>query len=169
LPDCDYSENGAYFVTICTKNRQHFLGAIKNQEMYLSQIGTIAHEYWLNIAKHFSYVHLDEFIVMPNHVHGIIIIDKDDEHRRNEALPRSYTGPYPYFSKISPKPDSLSSIVGAYKSAVSRQCHELGYKDFAWQSRFYDRVIRQEEGLETIQEYIKSNPINWGSDRNNLI
>lgn len=166
LPDCDYCENGAYFITICTKNRQHFFGKIEDQKINLSVIGKIVEEEWLKTPKIRPYVILNEWVIMPNHFHGIIIIDKPD--RRNEVPPRSYIGPHPYFSQISPQPDSLSSIIGSFKLIVTKRCHRQGFAYFSWQERFYDRIIRQEEGLETIQEYIKSNPINWESDRNNF-
>lgn len=71
----DYSSNAAYFVTICTQNREHFFGKIVNQKMILSEIGKIADKFWYEIPNHFPYIKLDAFIVMPNHIHGIIIID----------------------------------------------------------------------------------------------
>ena len=81
LKNWNYGWNGAYFITICTQNRIHYFGEIENREMQLSKIGKMAEKYWYEIPKHFPFVKLDAFIVMPNHIHGIIIIDKpDDEH-----------------------------------------------------------------------------------------
>ena len=76
LQSWDYSNNGAYFITICTQNRNHFFGKIQNQEMHLSEIGKLAEKYWLEIPEHFPFVELGNFVVMPNHFHGILIINK---------------------------------------------------------------------------------------------
>ena len=76
LQSWDYSNNGAYFITICTQNRNHFFGKIQNQEMHLSEIGKLAEKYWLEIPEHFPFVELSNFVVMPNHFHGILIINK---------------------------------------------------------------------------------------------
>jgi len=111
---------------------------------------------------------LGEYIIMPNHVHGIIKI------RRDEALPRlykdiPYSGPHARMSKISPKAGSLPVIIGSYKSAAAKHIHALqNGKKFQWQSRYYDTIIWDEDSLQNIYDYIKNNPINWQYDRNNL-
>jgi len=92
--------------------------------MKLSKIGEVAKKYWSEIPKHFKDVFLDKWIVMPDHIHGIVVIEKDDDiKRRNEAAPRSYNGEYKHFSKISPKPNSLSTIIGSFKSICTRRIH----------------------------------------------
>lgn len=163
----DYSQSGHYFITICTKNKNKFFGDIIGGKMELSEIGKIAVKYWLEIPKHFSFIVLDEFVVMPNHVHGIITIDYGDDGR-DEALPRLYMGKYPQMSKISPKSKSLPVIIGSFKSVVTKTINQKYPKNnFAWQERFYDHVIRNERELNNVKNYILNNPGKWHLDRNN--
>ena len=167
----DYSQNGMYFVTICTKNREEFFGKIEDGEMIFSDVGKTANEFWREIARHFPFVNLDEYIVMPNHLHGIMEINKNGSNMhacRDEAMPRLYTGEYPKMSKISPKSGSLSVMIGSFKSIVSKMVNKQ-YPNitFAWQPRFYDHIIRNERSLGEIREYIKTNPKTWKRDRNN--
>jgi len=168
LKDYDYSQNGIYFLTICTKNREEYFGSIVNKEMILNEMGKIAENFWKEIPNHFSNMRLDEFVVMPNHVHGIIEILCDKHARRDEAMPRLYNGAYPKMSKISPMPGSLSVILGSYKSIITKTIRKkIPYIFFAWQSRYYDRIIRNEIELNRIREYIFNNPAKWEEDRNN--
>jgi len=170
LSNFDYAQNGAYFVTICTKDKEYFFGEIKNGKMVLNDVGKIADEFWQEIPKHFSFVRLDAFQIMPNHVHGILEIFHELRvaTRRDEAVPRLYNGAYPQMSAISPKPGSLSVVIGSYKSIVAKTAHKkLSHLGFAWQSRFYDRIIRNDESLNKIREYIQTNPQMWERDRNN--
>jgi len=174
LKEYDYTQNGAYSVTICTCWRICYFGSVINGEMKLSLIGKIARKYWLEIPNHFPNVQLDEFIIMPNHIHGIIVIDKNDQpQRRDEAMPRPYTtntistmytGKYPQMFKISPKPNSLSSIIGSYKSICTKQIRRLYDQNFKWQSRFYDHIIRDEIDLNRTREYIITNLAKWADD-----
>jgi len=177
LPNYDYGQPGYYFITICTKNRRHYFSDIIDGEMILNDVGQIAARYWLEIPKHFSNVVLDEFIIMPNHIHGIIEIRKNDGvNCRDEALPRLYTPPprlytgkYPNMSKISPKSKSLSVIIGSFKSICTKTINKIyGTNHFAWQSRFYEHIVRNEISLHNIQQYIYYNPQMWHRDRNNL-
>jgi len=131
--------------------------------MRLSKIGEMAKQYWLAIPRHFPFVKLDEFIVMPNHIHGIVIIV--DNHR-DEAMPRLYQGKHPQMAKISPKPKSLPVIVGSFKSICAKKIHEYDLA-FTWQSRFYDHIIRNEKSLNNIRQYVIDNPKKLGLDRNN--
>lgn len=158
-PEWDYASDGEYFVTICTKNRIYHFGDVINEKMILNDIGKIACQFWLEIPKHFSNVILDEWIVMPNHLHGIIVICNEIDE---------IDGEYPQMSKISPKPGSLSVIIGSFKSICKKTINKK-YPDinFAWQSRFYDRIIRDEQELYNIHNYIRNNPIKWDQDRNN--
>ncbi len=164
-PDWDYSSAGWYFVTICTKDRREFFGEIKNGIMALNEIGCVVAGFWQEIPNHFPFVRLDEWGVMPNHVHGIIIINNN---RRDEAMPRLYMGNYTKMSQISPKPKSLPVIIGSFKSIVTKMINQK-YPNihFQWQSRFYDHIIRNEKSLDDIREYIHFNPNKWESDRNN--
>lgn len=157
----DYSNAGYYFVTICTRNREHHFGQIRDGEMHLSAVGEIVACYWREIPKHHANVELDEFMIMPNHVHGIVVIcEKKVDTLRATHLPG--------MSEISPKTGSLSVVIRSYKSAVSRWAGLNGYPDFAWQERFYDHVVRNKESLNRIRHYILGNPAKWMADKENL-
>lgn len=172
----DYTQNGLYFVTICVKNHKMFFGDIAKSgteynpiyEMKMSEIGKIAEIFWLEIPKHFPFVNLDEHIIMPNHIHGILEICKQLDDRRNEALPRSYTGKYPRMSEISPRSGSLSAIIGSFKSIVTKTVNQkYSQNNFSWQSRFHDRIIRNEKELDAIIKYIFENSAKWHLDKYN--
>jgi putative transposase len=120
-------------------------GAVVEEEMSLSLIGSTAKECWQEIPKHFHNVKLDAFVVMPNHIHGIIVIT---DQGRDVACNVS-TG-----KMISTKRDSLGIIIRSYKSAVSYLCHSNGDNEFRWQSRFYEYIIRHEKDLQNIRDYI---------------
>ena len=253
----DYRRNAAYFVTICTQNREHYFGEIKNGKMNLTEIGKIAHNYWQKIPHHYPFVILGEYVVMPNHVHGIIIINKPvsetvethdgashnknkkqkivETHSNASKINTANTGnntnvethdgasdgashinpakidndvniethdyaskiksdiinknkivetqnfaslppqspPLPYkttnqpdkpVNKFGPQSRNLASIIRGYKSAVKKYATLHGI-DFAWQSRYYDHIIRDEQSFLRISEYIKNNPLNWREDK----
>lgn len=160
LSTWDYAWNASYFITICTKNREHFFGEIINEKMELSPIGTLAKKFWDEITEHFSFLFLDEFIVMPNHVHGIIVIDKPaNDAPFTEILNSMRSDRFQH-----PGENSISSIIGSYKSAVSKNAHFIN-KDFAWQSRFHDHIIRDEDSFKRIKNYIRYNVKNWKEDK----
>ena len=174
LPNWDYSADGYYFVTICTKNSELFFGNVQNGIMGLNELGCIACEQWLKTAQLRKNVILDEWVVMPNHVHGIIIINntspvetrRDEnivnpavETRRGASLRGNAFGPL--------KSNSLQSIINHFKGAVTQLCRKNGYHQFKWQTRFYDHIIRNEESLNNIRQYILNNPWKWEQDRNN--
>ncbi len=121
--------------------------------MVLNEYGKIAEKQWYWLAEQYPYVVLHEFVVMPNHVHGII------EIYRGHIVG---TGRDPSLQQIKIK--SLSELMGAYKTTVSKQIHLSGFIKFAWQRSFYEHIIRNEKSLETISEYITSNPLNWEHD-----
>jgi REP element-mobilizing transposase RayT len=125
--------------------------------MILNRFGKIANNFWIYIPNHNELIELDYFVVMPNHLHGIIILNENG--RRDVACNVSTSGNY--FSEISPKKNSVSSIIRSYKSGVSRWAHKNGFKKFQWQSRFYDRIIRNEKELYFIRRYIELNPLKW--------
>ena len=163
LPNYDYSSNGYYFVTICTHQKFCYFGGISNQQMQLSQVGRIANQHWQEIPQHFQDVYIDEYIIMPNHVHGIIVINRPDVETRNFAsLPENDAS-----NKFAPlKPGSLQAIVHACKSSVTRWCRKNGDSDFRWQPRFYEHIIRNEKSLNNIRQYIINNPAKWLEDTN---
>lgn len=164
----DYGSDGAYFLTICTKDRGHFFGEIKNGRMRVSPAGAIAHVLWYEIKNHARHVGLGEFVVMPNHVHGILVLDGVDGGRdvacNVSTIAIIPTTDHPEMAAISPKSNTVASIIRSYKSAVTKYCNRLGL-EFAWQSRFHDHIIRNDESFARISEYIKNNPHNWKEDK----
>ena len=158
----DYRRNGAYFVTLTTHDRVHLFGEIVNRTMAVSDFGRVVSEEWNRTAQLRPYVQLDAFVVMPNHVHGIIWIVNDDNVGRVEAAPR----PYP---PRGVKSGSLGAIVGAFKSAVTKRINKIRDTLGApvWQRNYYERIIRTERELYNVREYIKNNPAKWPSDTQN--
>ncbi len=160
----DYGSNAAYFITICTKNRKHYFGEVRQGQMHRTEIGEIAHQYWLEIPQHFPFVKLGEFVIMPNHVHGIIIIDKPEEQKlHGPSVPRRFHSDSPA-NRFGPQSKNLASIIRGYKAAVKKYATMHGI-DFAWQSLYYDHIIRNEEAFYRISKYIKNNPLKWEEDR----
>ncbi len=156
LRSWDYTSPGWYFVTVCTKQMKPFFGEIDQGSPILIEIGQTAYQYWSEIPKHHNNTTIDEFIVMPNHIHGIIVIV---ETLHATSLPRLI------MSSISPRKGSLGVIVRSYKSAVTRWARKNGHPDFAWQPRFYDHIIRNEDALSRIRSYIQNNPEKWEHDK----
>ena len=167
----DYSQNGAYFVTICVKNCQHIFGKILNGKMKYSEIGKIARDYWRQIPDHFSFVMLGEWIIMPNHLHGIIIINNPVETPNSGVSSANDFNASLSFSKsLIETPElgvstrkNLGIIVNQYKRACTIQYRKIN-ANFTWQPRFHDRIIRDENEFNGISEYIIFNPQNWEND-----
>ena len=223
----DYGWNGAYFITICTKNREHFFGEIQRGKMILSPAGVIADILWYEITNHAPFVELGDYVVMPNHIHGILILDKPGGAGRvfdatgrvfdvgtgvvvgtGHALslqqplsalqqkplspqPRQQSSPQKQQPPPQPKPpqqplappsrgqtpinpgqnrfqnigkNTVSSIIGSYKSAVTKHANRLGFEN-GWQSRFHDHIIRDDAEYQRISDYIIDNPSNWKDDK----
>ena len=158
LKDYNYSQPGEYFVTICTQGHICLFGSIEKEEMCLSSNGEIAKRCWEDIPKHCTGVELDEYVIMPNHMHGIIII-KENDHSRDVQLNVP--------TRLSPKKGTLSIIIRTYKAAVTTKCWRLGHNEFRWQSRFYEHIIRDDRELEKIRDYIINNPVQWQFDEEN--
>ncbi|MEJ5315578.1 MAG: hypothetical protein WHS63_01080 [Tenuifilum sp.] len=193
-----YGWAGAYFITICTKNREHIFGEIHNGTMHLSPMGVLADVLWHEIPHHFANLELGAFVVMPNHIHGIIIlnnnnnndidIDNDNNDNDNDNVetrhalslqsqqpqrsqqPQSTQSTQQWEQTIAQKrfqnqgKNTISSIVGAYKSAVTKHANRLGLPN-GWQPRFHDHIIRNDAEYERISYYIISNPLNWENDK----
>ncbi len=166
LKNWDYSSGGNYFVTICCHERISYFGKIENNAINLSEIGSVASKFWIEIPKHFPHVKLDEFIIMPNHLHGIIILDYSlvgTCHGMSLPMPHDVTGHHKNeFSK--PLKNSISIIINQFKSSVKRWCNNNGHVNFVWQSRFYDHIINDQASMENVRAYIKNNPLNWSGD-----
>ena len=155
LKGFDYSRSGYYFVTISLHDIRCVFGFCKNNGIKLNEIGTTAKTYWLKIPEHFPFVKLDKFIIMTDHIHGIIVLNGDNNVgvRHGEPL-RSKQHKYQH---IIPK--SLGVIINHYKSAVTRWCKNNGYPQFKWQRNYYEHIIQNEQELHEIRKYIQENPL----------
>ncbi len=164
LQTWDYGWNGSYFVTICTANREHYFGKIIDREIQLSPVGKLAQQFWDEIPQHFSFVQLEAFVVMPNHVHGIITINKNNEQTRQSLASKDDSNQTPGEQRLrNPEKHSLSSIIGSYKSIVTKQSRQTN-PIFSWQTRFHDHIIRDHEEFARINNYIEMNVENWEDD-----
>jgi REP element-mobilizing transposase RayT len=186
LQGYDYANAGAYFVTICCKNRKCLFGKIVSGKMILNEHGEIATQHWHSIPQHFSYAILHKYIVMPNHLHGIIEIKNDAAtigntvvgalHATPPQSPPQYKKTFPhnlamkneYMATISPKCATLSVIIRSYKSSVSKQIHDrINDHTPIWQRNYWEHIIRDEIEYAKISNYIENNPILWENDRFN--
>lgn len=175
LKEWNYAASGWYFITICTYNRTHLFGKMAESGILLNEIGSIAAQCWQEIPQHFSQTTLDQFVVMPNHIHGIVIIDSEpSDQTATGNVETRQAQPSKYNRVASPTlanqfgplvPGSLSKIIQAYKAAVTRWCKAKQQPNFNWQPRFYDHIIRNERSLKAIREYIVNNPAQWDLDQ----
>jgi len=167
LKGYDYTRAGAYFVTICTKDRACLFGDVADGVMRLDQMGHIVRQCWLAIPDHVPHVLLDEFVVMPNHVHGIIVIMATHIVGATHASPlqNDDTPTRPR----GPQRQSVASIVGSFKSAATKRINEQRGTPGApvWQRNYYEHIIRDDESLNRIRQYIAENPLHWYLDREN--
>jgi len=157
----NYAEDAGYFITICTGNyRKPYFGYIQDGKMNLTPTGLIAHACWHEIKQHAKNVTLGEFVVMPDHVHCILVLKGNEEYvavsDSQQATPWTYHQRCRNMGK-----NTVSSIIGSFKSAVTRLAHREGY-EFKWQSRFWDHIIRNDDQYDRITRYIYNNPRNWG-------
>ena len=152
LKDWDYSIPWWYYITINTKNHIEWFGKIVNEKMVLNRFGKIVDSFWREIPNHFENVELDYYVIMPNHIHGIIIINSTVE---TGYIPSQNKHVYetPCMASLP-----LGDIIGKFKAAVKRWANKNGYNNFSWQTRFYDRIIRNEKELFNIRKYIDENP-----------
>lgn len=165
LKGYDYSQEGAYFVTICTRSKELFF-----EDKTLSRI---VEDCWKDIPNHFPEVDIDTYVVMTNHFHGIIWISNDQRrgvqlNAPTESSPEirgnEQNGARKQFSRISPKQGSLGVVVRTFKGAVTQRIHTGVSHDFGWQRGYYDRIIRNRLELDRIRRYISENPLKWELD-----
>ncbi|WP_113638562.1 transposase [Nubsella zeaxanthinifaciens] len=189
LQGFDYSSHGLYFVTICTKDRIHYFGNISSVEtdnypsqnqdnmrnypsqnqaennigkcetdhypfLRVTQIGQIAIDFWKEIPKHYPFVELDEFVIMPNHLHGILFFNRPEKSDWTE-------------NKFGSQSQNLGAVIRAFKASVKRYANNNQIK-FDWQTRFHDRIIRDDRELRAVRQYIINNPEKWANDDLNL-
>jgi REP element-mobilizing transposase RayT len=172
LQGYDYSQAGAYFVTIVTHQRDCLFGKIENEIMVLNDFGKIAAECWLAIPEHFPKVELGAHVIMPNHAHGVIMIC-DDESASNGVVAQHVgatqcVAPTPTITRpTGPKRGSLGAIIGSYKSAVSYRINKEHNATGIWQRNYYEHIIRNEREMDNIWRYIEANPAQWNRDDEN--
>lgn len=156
LSEFDYSLPGYYYLTICTKEKFHYFGSIKDDKMKINKIGTIAEKFWNRMPEHFTCIELDEYIIMPNHIHGIVIIN-DAGNTYMHSLHGDRT-------KMT-----LSKCVQQFKASVTRYVNSnYMLNNFGWQKSFYERIIRNEKELFYIRRYIRQNPLIWNIEKQNI-
>lgn len=156
LPGYDYASPGAYFVTVCAYRRECTLD--------VPELRTVLEETWRQTPLHFPHVTTDSLVVMPNHVHGIVWVLE-----RGVVVGAQHAAPLPVQPRLAVRPGSLGAIVRSFKSASARRVNELRHTPGArvWQRNYYERVIRDEDELSRIREYVRLNPLQWELDREN--
>jgi len=161
LKEYDYSEPNWYYVTICTFDRKNLFGKIKNSKMVLSSYGKIVSEEWLRTKELRKNIDLDDYVIMPNHFHGILIIERRDTAR---CVPTKVNDNRKFGEM---QPGSLSVIVRSFKSAVTKRIDEIrkNNKGLIWQKGCYEHIIRNETDLFNIRKYIELNPLQWEIDQ----
>ena len=168
----DYASEGGYFVTICTHDKLCLFGEIIDEAMKLSDAGEVAKQCWLQLPEHFSRVEVDEFVVMPNHVHGIILL-WNDNYLKSQSLKEkpgrglmNQTPTEKWILMKNPK-QTLGKIIRHYKAKSAKIIHNAGYLEFKWQRGYYEHIIRSENDLNRIRQYIHDNVLKWSYDDEN--
>ncbi len=158
LQGYNYSRVGAYFVTICTKNRECLFGEVMDGQMQLNDVGKILQATWDALPDHYSHVELDAWVIMPNHAHGIIVLD---------STVGAGLKPAPTTTKSAPTRHGLPEIVRALKTFSSRRINGLRQTPGAkiWQRNYWEHIVRNESEMNHIREYIQNNPGQWEMDR----
>ncbi|MBI2303514.1 MAG: transposase [Chloroflexi bacterium] len=157
LKGYDYSQAGAYFVTLCTQDRACIFGVVVNGEVQLNEYGRKVADCWLWLAEQYPYIHLDEWVVMPNHIHGIMVTIAD-------CRGGSRTAP-----TVTSKRKPLGRLIGAFKTVSTKHINDIRTTPGAklWQRNYYEHIIRDEPSLHRIRQYITNNPARWETDREN--
>ena len=170
MKDYDYSQEGAYFVTICTHNHEYIFGEIEDGEIQYSEFGQIAAECWRWLGTQYEYVELDEWVLMPNHLHGIIIMrrgevtspdPKRDAGASDNPKQGAETAPLRIYT--------LGQIIAYFKYQTTISFNKITRTpgNRVWQRNYYEHVVRGEEDLNQIRQYILENPIKWDMDEEN--
>lgn len=158
----DYSSDGWYFVTICTYNRGCIFGDVVKEKMELHDVGKVVEEEWLRTREIRANVELDMFVVMPNHVHGIIVIKNDVVGATRRVAPTRGTHP-------TLQSGSLGAIIGQFKSVSAKRINKIRHAPGAplWQRGYYEHIVRNENDLNRLRRYIAENPARWFYDEEN--
>ena len=166
LKEYDYSWAGWYYVTICTKQRVRVLGKIHDDSVKLSAVGEIVQKCWTCLTSDFHTVELDEYVIMPNHLHGIIILG--DSPRRGLINQTPTQEKSEGYWQLMKNPDlKVGKIMRHFKAKASKLIHDAGFGSFAWQRNYHDHIIRNDADLTRIRQYIRNNPLKWALDEEN--
>ncbi|HEY6409203.1 MAG TPA: transposase [Ktedonobacteraceae bacterium] len=193
LKNYDYSQPGYYFVTICTYEKKWLFGEIIDDQMHLNSVGDIVQTVWNTLPKRFPHLALDEYIIMPNHMHGIIVIEATQPYNSTSTIPtdvperfKRYMNStwgtfYPTADSAPPHPlgrdksgpyiqrtPALGEIIRTFKSASTHQIRQTLMPNFSWQNSYYDNIIRRDNDLDHIHQYITTNPAGWSNDSLNI-
>ncbi len=171
LPSYDYASPGAYHVTICARNREPVFGAIDDDCFVGNEFGAVAEREWRLLPERYQHVRLDEWVLMPNHLHGIVVLT-DDEWPVSDRTGRGRSRTTPTTdgtSRANASRKPLGRIIGAFKTVSTKKINRL--RDTAgvsiWQRGYYEHIIRSDASLSAIREYIRSNPAAWSEDAEN--
>ena len=160
LPAYDYSQPGAYFITICTHQRHCLLGEVVDDRMHLSEAGQVTAQTWQWLSTRHPHVELDLYVIMPNHLHGVVLL----HHNAGCTVPRT-----PDVTRGSGRQKSLGRLIAAFKTVSTQRINALQGTPHApvWQRDYYEHVIRNDDSLCRIRDYIANNPTSWALDREN--
>ncbi len=156
LKGYDYSNEGMYFVTCVTHNRVNYFGEIRDSEVIMSEIGTIVLDEWLKSEKIRDELILGEFVIMPDHFHALVLIDNQVRAHSHAPQPGDT-----YKNKFGPQSKNLSALIRSFKASCTARIRKHVNTKFAWQRGYYDRVVRDQNELEHIEDYILNNPLNY--------
>jgi len=174
LPNYDYTQAGAYFVTVVTHNRENIFGGVVDGEMRLNECGEIAQREWERLPKRFKHIELGAFVIMPNHAHGIIIIHDNGrgtaDYAAHDNLQDPRRAPTTTTEKFGkPVSGSIPTIIRSYKSAVALRVNYVRSGDSTpvWQRNYHEHIIRNDREMGNVWRYIESNPVLWEDDEEN--
>jgi putative transposase len=181
LKGWDYSNPGIYFVTLCVQDRACLFGEIIDGKMVTTDAGRYAKKCWTDIPSHFPAVELDEFVIMPNHIHGILMLrdvgannhspdHTPDNHKslvRQSIAGANINSPLRNHTKTSGTSKTIGSIIRGFKIGVTKWFRGVVPDGMVWQRNYYDHIGRDEKELFRIRHYIRNNPLNWESDEEN--
>lgn len=172
LPGYDYSQSGAYFVTICAYRRQCLFGDVVDGRMVLNQYGDVVAQTYQWLCQHYSYLDLDEWIIMPNHFHAIMVITDEPRRGGSRTAPTTTNEQRTVNNSNNPseptvKRKSLGRLIGAFKTVSTKKINILRDAPGTplWQRNYYEHIIRNQNAMDKIRQYIINNPVSWSIDQ----
>lgn len=161
----DYASEGLYFLTLCCYMNQHLFGKVIKGQMQLNNAGKVAYALWLEIPKHFPEVKLHDFVVMPNHIHGIIEIVNGDSKVDSMKLVEQHSIAVKQKGLLRSPSRTIGSIVRGYKIGVTKWFRQNSFVEVVWLRNYYEHIIRDDEAYNNISQYIRNNPRKWQEDK----